>query len=61
MYGDVNGDGKVTVSDYTIIKNYIMKKINLSTVALKGADSNRSGSVTASDYTIIKNFVYHGS
>ena len=57
MYGDVNGDGAITASDYVNVKNYIMKKNNLSVAALKGADSNKSGSVTASDYVIIKNYI----
>ena len=57
MYGDVNGDGAITASDYVNIKNYIMGKTKLSSVALKGADSNKNGSVTASDYVVIKNHI----
>ncbi len=57
IYGDVNGDGSITASDYVNVKNYIMKKKNLSAVALKGADSNKSGNITASDYVIIKNYI----
>lgn len=57
MYGDVNGDGKVTASDYVNIKNYLLKKSNLNWAALKGADSNKNGTVTASDYVVIKNYL----
>jgi beta-N-acetylglucosaminidase len=57
MYGDVNGDGVITASDYILIKNYIMKKTTLSQVSLKGADSNKNGTVTASDYVVIKNYI----
>lgn len=57
LYGDVNGDGNITASDYVIIKNYIMKKTNLSGVSLRGADSNKNGTVTASDYVVIKNYI----
>lgn len=57
IYGDVNGDGAITASDYVNVKNYIMKKKNLSEAALRGADSNKSGSVTASDYVVIKNYI----
>ena len=57
IYGDVNGDGNITASDYVNIKNYIMKKKTLSVEALKGADSNKNGTVTASDYVIIKNYL----
>ena len=57
IYGDVNGDGNITAGDYVNIKNYILNKNNLNTVAIKGADVNKSGTITASDYVIIKNYI----
>ena len=57
IYGDVNGDGAITASDYVNIKNYIMNKKSLNTASLKGADCNKNGSVTASDYVVIKNYL----
>lgn len=57
VYGDVNGDGAITASDYVNIKNYILGKSKLSSAAMKGADSNKNGKVTASDYVVIKNYI----
>ena len=57
IYGDVNGDGRITASDYVCIKNYIMGKISLSDASKKGADSNKNNSITASDYVVIKNYI----
>ena len=57
MYGDANGDGQITASDYVVIKNYILKRKSLNGAILKGADSNKNGSVTASDYVVIKNYI----
>lgn len=57
IYGDVNGDGKITASDYVVIKNYLMKRTTLTQPALKAADSNKNGIVTASDYVVIKNYL----
>lgn len=55
--GDVNGDGKITSSDYVNIKNNIMGTISLSDVKKLGADVNKDGKVTSSDYVLIKNHI----
>lgn len=57
MYGDVNGDGNVNSVDYVNIKNYVMKKNQLSSVSLKGADVNKNGITDAVDYVIIRNYI----
>lgn len=54
MRGDVNGDGKITASDYVIIKDYIMGDTQLSDTQKIKADYNGDGKVTASDYVLIK-------
>ncbi|RXE59309.1 cellulose 1,4-beta-cellobiosidase CelS [Acetivibrio mesophilus] len=54
-YGDCNEDGKVTSTDLTILKRYLLKmdvKINL-----ENADVNRDGKVTSTDATILKRFL----
>ena len=58
LYGDVNGDGKITAVDYTLIKNHIMdvKKIT-SQIQTLGADVNQDNKITAVDYTLIKNHI----
>ncbi|MBR1884595.1 MAG: hypothetical protein IJ809_06720 [Clostridia bacterium] len=55
--GDVNGDAKITASDYVIIKNFIMGTSNLEKVQTDGADVNKDGKITASDYVLIKNHI----
>ena len=55
IYGDVNGDGKISAVDYVNIKNYIMKSSNLTGVYAVTADVNRDGKVNAVDYVQIKN------
>ena len=57
IYGDVNGDGKITASDYMTIKNHIMDIKKLSDQEKLYADANKDGKVTASDYMTIKNHI----
>lgn len=58
IYGEVNGDGKISSMDYTLIKNHIMdvKKIDSGCFA-SGADVNGDGKISAMDYTLIKNHI----
>lgn len=55
IYGDVNGDGIITASDYARVKNTFLKKSSLSGAFKEAADANKSGDITASDYARIKN------
>ena len=55
VYGDVNGDGKITAVDYVAIKNHIMKRNNLDNVYKEAADVDKNGSITAVDYVRVKN------
>ena len=55
--GDVNGDGRITSSDYVLIKNYIMGSGTLSENAKQCADYNGDGKITSSDYVLIKNYI----
>lgn len=56
IYGDINGDGKISAMDYTLIKNHIMdiKKITDKNMNLT-ADVNGDNKISAMDYTLIKN------
>ena len=49
--------GKITSSDYVLIKNYIMGTGTLSEEAKKCADYNGDGKITSSDYVLIKNYI----
>ena len=55
--GDVNNDGKITASDYVLIKNQIMGVISLDDKARKSADVNGDGKISASDYVMVKNYI----
>lgn len=55
--GDVNGDGKITSSDYVLIKNHIMGVTILDEKAKACADYNEDGQITSSDYVLIKNYI----
>ena len=55
--GDVNGDAKVSASDYVLIKNLIMESKQLTEAGNKAADINEDGKVTAGDYVRIKNYI----
>lgn len=55
IYGDTNGDGEITASDYVKVKNHIMETALLTEAYLESADVNRDGIVSAVDYVLIKN------
>ena len=55
--GDINGDSKISASDYVMCKNYIMGTKELSGVYKNAADINRDGKVSASDYVKCKNYI----
>ena len=55
LYGDVNGDGKISAVDYVFIKNYIMKKTSLSGANLEAADVDKNKTISAVDYVRVKN------
>ena len=57
LKGDVNKDGKITSSDYVLIKNYIMGTRDMTEEEKKYADYNGDGKITSSDYVLIKNYI----
>lgn len=57
LKGDVNRDGKITSSDYVLIKNHIMGVNILNDEQKKYADYNGDGKITSSDYVLIKNYI----
>ena len=52
--GDVNGDGQVTISDYTAIRLHILSLKPLSGAFALAADVNGDGQITISDYTLVR-------
>ena len=52
--GDLNGDGKITVTDLAQLKLHCIEKQTLTNNALKAADINSDGNVTVTDLAQIK-------
>ena len=53
--GDINGDGKVTSTDYLKLKNYFKGDIDiLPGESFEAADVDNSGSLDSTDYLKIK-------
>lgn len=57
LMGDVNLDGKITPSDYVMVKNHIMGTSKLSGNKLSAADMNGDGNISPADYVLIKNTI----
>ncbi len=52
--GDVNGDGKVNMFDYVLIKSHCLEKVILDGDRLERADVNGDGKVNMFDYIVLK-------
>ena len=57
VYGDTNGDGKITIGDYAKIKSQILGKINMEGSYLESADTNKDGKITIGDYAKVKSYI----
>ena len=57
IFGDVNGDGKVTIKDIMLTNRNILKKISLNGEYLEAADVNKDGKVTMKDIMLINNSI----
>ena len=54
VYGDANGDGKITSTDYLLLKKYFQNTSALQGIYLYAMDVNRDGKLQSSDYLRIK-------
>ena len=59
--GDINGDGKVSVLDYIMIRRHILKLDLLTNSDITRADMNRDGSISALDYIAIRKIILSGN
>ena len=57
LTGDVNGDGKVDITDATYVQMYIAGMIPLGETARYNADINRDGKIDITDATFIQMYV----
>ncbi|MBQ5439538.1 MAG: dockerin type I repeat-containing protein, partial [Clostridia bacterium] len=49
LYGDVNGDGKVSARDSMLVQRYAIKLATLTDELFKAADVDKNGKVNAKD------------
>ncbi len=55
FYGDVNGDGRILVNDYTLARRlYLDKNFNTSALNKLAAYNNKDGAVASGELTLIK-------
>jgi hypothetical protein len=52
--GDVNGDGMITVADYTHVRLHLLEINPLTGASLAAADANNDGKLSIADYTVIR-------
>ena len=57
MLGDVNGDGKISVLDATLIQKYLAGLVTFSDTQKAAADVNGDGSVSVLDATLIQKYI----
>lgn len=57
LYGDVDGNGKIDVSDATALENYLSDKIELSYEAQKRGNVDGDNKITANDSKIIRSYI----
>ena len=57
LLGDVNGDGKISVLDATLIQKYISGLVTFSDTQKAAADVNNDGSVSVIDATLIQKYI----
>ena len=49
IYGDVNGDGEITILDLLKVQKHLLGSINLEGVYLKASDVNKDNEITILD------------
>jgi len=52
--GDVNGDGKITITDMLAVKAHILKKSTLAGAYAQAADTSNDGGISITDFIQIK-------
>jgi len=54
MRGDVDGDGRLTIADYTQIRLHILRQTTLGSFGVQMADINGDGAIDIADYTLLR-------
>lgn len=55
--GDVNGDGKISLADIVQIRDYMLKRSELSDAQQKLADVNGDGKISLADIVLIRDYM----
>ena len=55
LFGDVNGDGNLRMSDMIKVRNHILETQQLTGIGLAAADCNHDGNIRMSDMIKIRN------
>ncbi len=55
--GDVNGDGRINIADYALVKRSVLKTYALNEAQKAAADVTGDGRINIADYTRIKRYV----
>lgn len=61
IYGDVNGDGQITILDLLVIQKAILGSKTLSDVYAKAADPSKDGSITIKDLLKVQKHILGSS
>lgn len=61
VVGDIDGDGKVTSTEYILIRRHLLNIKKLTETEQQRADINNDGKITAIDYILIKKIILYGS
>ena len=54
IYGDISGDGKIDIVDFTYIKSQMLGQLSLSGLRAEAADIDGDGTVGIVDFTYLK-------
>lgn len=56
-YGDINTDGKVNSTDYSLLKRVLLETAQLTKEQTQIADLNLDGNINSTDYAILKRYI----
>ncbi len=61
IYGDTNGDGKISAQDFSKVKSHILGSTTLNGAFNSAADTNKDGKISAQDFSKIKSHILGSS